>query len=150
MTQSRWITALSVALFISLALNIFVAGWVAGHRMGPPGGMGEAGIRIGIQRVLRFLPPDDKPVVEAMFEAERPNIRGQFQALREARKKVADILRAPDFDQAAFESAYGEMRQRSADVQNAIHALIVAAVPKLSPAGRRALADARWREDDER
>ena len=147
MTQSRWITALSIALFVSLALNVFVAGWAVGHGFGPrggPGGPDEAGLRIGIERVLRVLPAEDRQVVRGLFEERRPLIRQQFEALREARKKVADVLRAEPFDQAAFEQAYGEMRQRSAGVQDAIHAVIVAAVPKLSPAGRLELAEGRW------
>ncbi|MGH6932603.1 MAG: periplasmic heavy metal sensor [Dongiaceae bacterium] len=153
MTQSRWITGLSIALFISLALNIFVAGWVAGHGKGPRGGHGglsEAGMRVGIQRVLRVLPPDDRRVVETMFEAERPSIRQQFEALRQAHQAVAATLRAQPFDQAAFEQAYGVMRQHSGAVQDAIHSVIVAAVPKLTNAGRAELALGRWRHDDER
>jgi uncharacterized membrane protein len=151
MTQSRWIAVLSAALFVSLALNIFVAGWVAGHGIGRPGGpgmMSEGGIRLGMQRVLRVLPPDDRKLMEGLFEARRSAIRGAFEALREAREAVGDTLRAEPFDQAAFERAYAEMRRRSAEIQESIHDVIMAAAPRLSPTGRRELAEARWRHDE--
>ena len=152
MTARRWITVLAVALLLSLGLNLFLGGAMAGRMFGQRSGGGgalemtPANLKIGIERVLRVLPVADATIMRGMFEAQRGDLRQRFVALQRARKAVGEALRAESFDPAAFAAAYETMQARSQEVQAAVHGVIKAAVPQLSAEGRLAIAERRWRK----
>ena len=149
MTPRRWFTVLGAALVLSLAVNFFLGGLVLGRGVGQGGGMAWASapaLRVGIERVLRTLPDGDRKLMRGMFEDQRETIMQKLVAFREARRGVAQALKAVPFDPDAFAAAYQTMQDRNRDLQEAIHAVIKAAVPQLSPAGREAMAEGRWRQ----
>lgn len=149
MTPRRWFTVLGAALVLSLAVNFFLGGLVLGRGVGQGGGMAWASapaLRVGIERVLRTLPDGDRKLVRGMFEEQKDAIMQKLVAFREARRGVAQALKAVPFDPDAFAAAYQTMQDRNRDLQEAIHAVIKAAVPQLSPAGREAMAEGRWRQ----
>ena len=149
MTPRRWFTVLGAALVLSLAVNFFLGGLVLGRGVGQGGGMAWASapaLRVGIERVLRTLPDGDRKLVRGMFEEQKDAIMQKLVAFREARRGVAQALKAVPFDPDAFAAAYQTMQERNRDLQEAIHAVIKAAVPQLSPAGREAMAEGRWRQ----
>lgn len=150
MTARRWITVLAAALLLSLGLNLFLGGVMAGRMIGQQGGlaleMNPANLKIGIQRVLRTLPEADAEVMRGMFEAQRGDLRQRFVALQQARKTVGEVLRAEPFDAAAFTAAYDTMQARAQEVQAAVHAVIKSAVPQLSAEARLSIAERRWRK----
>lgn len=150
MTARRWITLLGTALLLSLGLNLFMGGLIAGRGLSTRGGvdlqMSPANLKLGIQRVLEVLPPGDAEIMRGIFESERPDIRSRFVALNGARKAVGAALKAEPFDAAAFTAAYETMQARSQELQAAIHGVIEAAVPLLSAEGRAAIAERRWRK----
>lgn len=149
MTARRWITVLGAALFVSLALNLFLGGVIAGrgvgHRGGFDGQMTAANVKLAIERVSRVLPEADGDVMRGLFEERRADLKARFEALREARKAVGAALKAEPFDAATFSAAYETMQSRNQEVQAAIHGVIKAAVPQLSAEGRVAIAERRWR-----
>ena len=149
MTPRRWFTVLGAALVLSLAVNFFLGGLVVGRGVGQGGGMAwtaAPALRVGIERVLRTLPDDDRKLMRGMFEEQKGAIMQKLVAFREARKAVGQTLKAEPFNPDAFAAAYQTMQDRNRDLQEAIHAVIKAAVPRLSPAGREAIADGRWRQ----
>ncbi len=150
MTARRWITVLGVALVVSLGLNLFLVGIVAGRGFGPRGDfdwqLTPAKLKLGVERVLRALPADDAKLMRSLFEAQRPDIAQRFEALQDARKAVGAALKAEPFDAAAFTAAYEAMQARSQELQAAIHGLIKAAIPQLSADGRAAVVERRWRK----
>jgi len=148
-TPRRWFTLLGAALVVSLAVNFFLGGLVVGRGVGQGGGIAWAAapaLRVGIERVLRALPDDDRKLMRSMFEDQRATIMQKLVAFREARKAVGQALKAEPFNPDAFAAAYQTMQDRNRDLQEAIHAVIKAAVPQLSPAGREAIAEGRWRQ----
>ena len=147
MTAPRWITVLGAALVVSLALNVFFFGVIVGHRVGR-GGLEEitpASVKLRLERVLRVLPEGDAKVMRTLFEAQRSDIAQRFQALQESRRAIGAALKAEPFDPAAFTRAYEAMQARSRELQDAIHAVIKAAIPQLSAEGRAAIRERRWR-----
>ena len=149
MTPRRWFTVLGAALVLSLAVNFFLGGLVLGRGVGQGGGMAWASapaLRVGIERVLRTLPDGDRRLMRGMFEEQKDAIMQKLVAFREARRGVAQALKAVPFNPDAFAAAYQTMQDRNRDLQEAIHAVIKAAVPQLSPAGREAMAEGRWRQ----
>jgi uncharacterized membrane protein len=147
MTAPRWMTVLGAALVVSLALNVFFFGVIVGHRVGRggPEEITPAGMKLRLDRVLKVLPDDDAKVMRSLFEAQRGDIAERFRALQESRKAVGGTLKAEPFDPAAFTQAYETMQARSRELQDAIHAVIKAAIPQLSAEGRAAIRERRWR-----
>jgi uncharacterized membrane protein len=150
MTVRRWITVLGAALVVSLALNLFFFGVIAGHRLA---GRGDGDwqwtpgrLKVGIERVLRALPDNDARVVRELFEAQRTDITQRFLAVQDARRAIGAALKAEPFDAAAFTAAYEAMQARSQELQAAIHGVIKAAIPRLSAEGRAIVAERRWRK----
>lgn len=150
MTARRWITVLGAALLLSLGLNLFLGGLIAGRGVGQRGGFDmqftPGNLKVGIERVLRVLPEADATVMRGMFEAQRGDLRERFAALQTARRAVGQALRAEPFDAAVFTAAYETMQARSQEVQTAVHGVIMAAVPQMSAEGRLAIAERRWRK----
>lgn len=150
MTARRWITVLGAALLLSLGLNLFLGGVMAGRFFGPHDGadleLNPGKLRAGIERVLSVLPEPDAKVMRDMFEAQRGGLRERILALQAARKAVGAALKAEPFDAAAFTVAYETMQARTQDVQAVVHGVIKAAVPRLSAEGRAAIAERRWRK----
>jgi uncharacterized membrane protein len=145
MTASRWIVVLSVALLVSFGTNLFLGGIVVGRGVrGQPGLLTEAGVRVGVERMLRTLPEEDRQIVRQMFEEQRPQVKERFEALRAARRTVAETLRTEPFDKVAFTTAYDDVRARSVALQDSLLGIVKEAVPLLSLEGKRALAEGRW------
>jgi uncharacterized membrane protein len=145
MTASRWIVVLSVALLVSLGANLFLGGIVVGRGVrGQAGLLTEASVRVGVERMLRTLPEEDRQIVRQMFDEQRPQVKERFEALRAARRTVAEVLRAEPFDKVAFTTAYDDVRARSVALQDRLLGIVKDAVPLLSPEGKRALAEGRW------
>ena len=148
MTARRWFTVLGAALVVSLAINLFFFGVIAGHRLGPRGQadlqLTPARLERGIERVARVLPDADAELLRNRFEAGRADLAQRFQALQEARRGVGQALRAEPFDAAALAAAYEAMQSRGQEWQAGIHGVIKAVLPQLSPAGRAAIAERRW------
>jgi uncharacterized membrane protein len=150
MTARRWFTILGAALVVSLALNLFFFGVIAGHRLGGRGDVDwqltPGRLKVGIERVLRALPDNDAEVVRELFEAQRTDITQRFLSLQDARQAIGAALKAEPFDAAAFTAAYEAMQARSQELQGAIHGVIKAAIPQLSAEGRTVIVERRWRK----
>ncbi|MGE0119859.1 MAG: periplasmic heavy metal sensor [Dongiaceae bacterium] len=149
MTARRWITVLGGVLLVSLALNLFLGGIIAGRGLSQRGGfdwqMTPAKLKLGLERVSRSLPSADAELLEASFESQRADITQRFQALQEARRTVGAALRAEPYDPTAFAAAYEAMQARSQGLQAAIHGVIKESVAQFSVEGRTAVAERRWR-----
>jgi uncharacterized membrane protein len=150
MTPRRWFTVLGAAMVLSLAVNFFLGGLIVGRGVGQGGGVAWAlpapGLKVGIERVLRTLPDDDRKLMRGILDEQKDAIMQKFVAFRDARRTVGQALKAAPFDPDAFAAAYQTMQDRNRELQEAIHAVIKKAVPQLSPAGREAIAEARWRQ----
>lgn len=142
MTARRWIALLGTLLLLSLAANIFMGGLMLGRGAGD--GVG-AGLRVGMQRMMRALPDADRDTVKAILDVRRADLEQKFADLRSARQVAAKLLRDGAFDATAFAAAEQDAREKSYALQDAIRDLVVEAVPQLTPEGRAALAKAPWR-----
>jgi uncharacterized membrane protein len=147
MTARRWITTLGAVLLVSLALNLFLVGVIAGRGAGPGGGfdLTPRKLKVAIERVTRVLPEADATLLSDRFDAERTDLTQRFQALQDARKAVGAALKAEPYDAAAFTAAYETMQARSQDLQASIHAVLRTAIGQFSDEGREAIAEQRWR-----
>jgi uncharacterized membrane protein len=129
-----------IALAVSVALNLAVAGLAAGAwlRDGPRGGM---------PRDMSF-----GPFSEALDDADRKSIRrsllervGEFREQRQAAKAEFETLlvtlRAEPFDPAAMKSALAAIEARNSQRLELGRTLIETRLIEMSPEARRAFAD---------
>jgi uncharacterized membrane protein len=133
---------LTIALAVSVALNLFVAGFlVAGavrrgfHERGTRphhgpffGPRGMRGADSGAERAMRRAMDHKRPAFEA---------RGR--TLREARSKVSAAFSAEPFDAKALQTAFAELRTQTAESQRILHESLVEVAPTLSAEQRRKL-----------
>ena len=95
-------TALLAALIVSLCVNLLLAGIMVGGRWhGGPGPW------------WRDIPEEARPIMTQAFEANKAEFDARRDAVRQARQKVADILKADPIDQAALDQALADLSQKS-------------------------------------
>ncbi len=105
---------LMVALLVSVAVNLTIAGFIFARVAGPrPGGEVERIVAIGI----RAFPPEIQKAIADGSKAKRDEMKARLDAVQDARRKMFDAMRANPFDPAALDAAYTELRARTADLQ---------------------------------
>ena len=130
-----------ILLGVSLAVNLAVAGLVAGAfvRAGPGGTMASGGQLNYARHYIQALPHDQRREV---FEALRPAKRdGNRTARRAHYEEVATSLRADSFDRAAIEAVLSKQSASTLNAQSAGQARWLNIIEKMNVEERRAYAD---------
>jgi uncharacterized membrane protein len=141
-----------IVLVVSLGLNLFLGGLMAGrwfsgppHRMaatqGERGPAGEPG-RI-LQRMAQTLPPEHRPAFEAAIAKHRDRVAQAATQAREAREQVRDIMRKDPLDRAALDNAFEKVRMSNVALQTEIQTTIADAAAVLPASARHRLTE--WR-----
>ncbi|MEP3276909.1 MAG: periplasmic heavy metal sensor [Stappiaceae bacterium] len=95
-----------ILLFISLAINSFVGGYILSReRLYRPF---EERANFG---VMRGLPKEIRNDIRKSFRDHRVELRANRRALHEARTELYAILRAETFDRSAYDATAGEIRK---------------------------------------
>lgn len=161
--MDRTAKTLTIALAVSLALNLFFVGFALGRRSGwfhgrPRPHMRERmelmshgrrgphpGMELGPAGFLRRAGLSDAgPEVERVIEARREELRERRASVRRARSAVAEALSAEPFDAERFAASLTALQAESARVQTEMHATFVGVAKTLSPEQRRRVAKAPW------
>lgn len=163
-----WLRWRGPILFVSLGLNLFLVGIMAGgwwhhyqgrhhfmqwarHGMmgeplGPMGGQQMGGpmgppVMAAVREAVSRLPEADRKPFEDAMAAQRGQILDMQQEIRRARLKVNDAIRAEPFDAKAMEAALADVRAKVQAIQVRIHTTFIEAVSKLPTDKRRDLAE---------
>ncbi len=127
---------LTVALVISVALNLLVVGFLVGRGLKRgPGGHGDLH---GLSGPESRLPRH--PVLHEAMDRHRADFAGRREAVMKARKAVAEAARREPFDRAALEQALLDLRRETGLSQEVMHRALVEACEKAKPEERRVLA----------
>lgn len=140
--SGRAATLTLIALVLSVCLNVFVAGVVAGRvsSSGPQPDRADGG---GLERFMATVPAEARPVIRRALRENRRDLQGLVAAVRDARQDAAEVVATEPFDQAGFEAAMAGVRDRSEALQAAVHAIIAEALDGLPPELRAEMAE-RW------
>jgi uncharacterized membrane protein len=150
---------LVIALSISVALNLFLLGFMSArglgrreHRHPPPhrphpaqvderpGPRAGGAPHVNAPRMLRKarrLGLGEE--AQAVLKEQRAAMRERRKGLRAARESVARAMTAEPFDPAALEAAFDAQRQAHSAAQAAAHATMVELASKLDADGRARL-----------
>lgn len=130
---------LAVALALSLAINLFLAGMMAAGWLAD--GDGESAAREGPPPFLRHglaeLDEGARPAVEEVRHRHAREIVRLTREMRAARRETRQALAAPELDRTRLDAAFEDLRRRSADAQTAIHAMMLEIAETLGPAQRK-------------
>ena len=144
MTRGR---AIAIALFASLALNLFLGGVMVGRWLAPQpptaafeaGGFG--GLIANMRAAAATLPAEQQAALREAMGHHRSEIREELIALRDARQAALATLVAEPFDRVSTEAAFAELQQQSQAVQTAIHEAMLDAAERLPGDARRQLVE---------
>lgn len=132
-----------IALIISVALNLLVAGAVIGHflRGGPeprfPGHLG---------RMMENIDPQQRAEMKEQFQTFRREGRQLHKAMRQQQRALTrDILKEP-FDEASARSGFAQLRQSSNAIQEQMHEQMISVMGNLGPEERARLIKRLQRE----
>jgi uncharacterized membrane protein len=130
------------ALFASLGLNLFFAGWLLGARVVPWGfGPPPGPMQRVTERLRQSLSEDGfRLVSDVLKQLDADNAR-HFRDTALLRDAVKDALAANEFDRAAFTAALAELNADVARHSAQLNAQIAEAVARLSAQDRRRLAE---------
>ncbi len=139
--RGKWAVALLAALVLSLGVNLFIGGFVGGRALF---GWGRPPIERGITRFIDSLPPPAREPVRAAFEAHEDEMKQRFEATREARRALIELMRRPDLTREDLDRGFAALRDRYRDMAEYMNGLVATAVLSLPPQVR-----AQWKAPDE-
>jgi uncharacterized membrane protein len=121
---------LLVALVVSVAVNLSIAGFAFARFTGPrPGGEIERIVAIGI----RAFPPEIQKSIADASNARRDEMKAKLDAVQDARRAMFAAMRADPFDPAALNTAYADLRAKTADLQQIGQQIVADAVEHAPP-----------------
>jgi uncharacterized membrane protein len=143
---------LKYALVASLALNLLVAGAVAGMAFGffkhrPSFGVVRSE-DFGLMGLTRHIPEERRKEVRKQLREDRDRLRPLVDDIRASRRDAADKLAAEPFDKAALETAIKATSSKESALRETAIAAFLGHVEKLTPSERQLLADW-WRKRSE-
>ncbi len=131
---------IGAALVLSLVVNLFLAGLVAGDwlmgRIGPP----PLAPTMNLSWMRHALGPDAEPMIEPAMRRHHGSIRQHVESMRMARREVRAALVAQPFDRAALEGALARMRTQGMEAQTAFHGVLIDVASTLTAEQRQELA----------
>jgi uncharacterized membrane protein len=134
-----------IALIVSLALNLLVAGLVAGALLhGPLGGRdGRPEIRmLGLGPFADALTKADRAALGEAIRREEGSFRARREAMRADFDAFLAALRAEPYDHAEVTRLIASQQQRIAESQRLARGLLLERIETMAPAERAAYAEA--------
>ncbi len=133
-----------IALIASLAVNVFVVGWVAAsHFYGPqiaPGARlapGSPGIGFQPRRAARALSGTDRETAERLWRESFPELRERVRALRQAQMGMRAAYAADQADPKALGDAVAALKEKANAVFDHANATLLKVATALPPSARK-------------
>jgi Spy/CpxP family protein refolding chaperone len=142
-SRAKWLIGVAA---VSLCVNLFLVGLMAGHKIYGPGFFGHGGPdgpRRGIEAMIAGVPEDLRPMVKEKFDAAKPQFQAQREQIRITRDKLAAAAEADPFDPAAFDQAFHDFQQAMDGMGAIAHQTIREILPQVPAEQRKQLVD-KW------
>jgi len=138
-----------MAFVASLALNVFFIAAIATHWIGGgerdfAGGQDDGGLVVGLpspHQLYGALTESEQKLLTAQWVNRKPQFKEIFEAIFNARDAVAMRLDADDFQKAALDDAFAELRRHQMALTATSQDMIVGLAARLDANGRERLAD---------
>ena len=142
MQSSRLAVLLGGALALSLAVNLFMIGDVAGRAafQAQSPRVGITGGRLAMATRYQGLPPGDRSRFRTAMAERNGNLRAAQQDVIAAQALVLAAIKAKPYDEARVMTAFAALRDAATARQAVYQASLASALASLSQADRDALA----------
>jgi uncharacterized membrane protein len=139
MRNSKWLV---IGLIASIAVNLALAGFVAG-RISVPGPV-PAGLdpSLSLYRVLHQLPDPRREAFRPTVRAHFHSMRGELRRMREAQRGINEALTQEPFEPEALGRALQDFRAALLDGQQDNHHVLIEVATSMTPEERLLLRDA--------
>jgi len=134
-----------LALSLSVVLNLFLLGVIAGHFLSR-GGAREISVTPmarAVERAEAALGPADAAAFRAALERDRPRYAQSAEQVASARRALARQIAAEPFDPRATSQALAAWRMSWDHFVGDFSGPLIDALAAISPQGRRRLIDVR-------
>jgi uncharacterized membrane protein len=128
----------AVLALISLALNLFLGGLLAGRLLRPDRRPWEMG-PISLFRATKDLDPGSREIVDRVRDKHRGNIRDTMGRAASARVAAVEALCAEQFDEAKAREAFQAFRKEMGGAQDEMHESLLEVAKEMTPAQRTKL-----------
>jgi uncharacterized membrane protein len=125
----RWIT---IALVISLAVNLLVLGLAAGAGWKNWHGGRRHAFSQGMERLLDKMPPERREPLQALFDRYKTEVRPMWRQVRDARRDVIESMRAEPYDENKVRESVAALHTRQAKARDEFTDVILQVMSKLS------------------
>jgi len=134
-TPAAWMRNL---LLGSVALNVFLAGFLFARVLGPEP---PTGVSVRPQVSLGTLPADLSPQMREAFEnnfkVHEKDVEKKYQDLFEARQEVHALMELPQLDEAKLREALEKMSGLQLQIQGAVQDTMVETLKNMDPKMRQ-------------
>ena len=142
MNQSQ-LRLIGILLLTSLALNLFLGGWLVGHFLNPiiqqKSGDHRGPMMMKFHWLIQALPTASQKKLLPLLQEHRQRTQPQFQRIQQARQVVYQQLIAPDFNAEALANALANLHQQMGQMQQMMQMDLVKIASQLTIEERRQL-----------
>jgi len=129
--RKNWV--LGAILFISLALNFVLAGWVIGSNSEQ---MPERRFKQFAHKIQQ-LPEPTRSEVRDIVQQYRPQIRDNMNEVKDRREEIAKLVSGAEYSREIAEKQFEDLRKKTNETQTLAHKMILEIAEKLTPEQRK-------------
>jgi uncharacterized membrane protein len=133
--------AKSIAVFVSVLVNILLIGIVFGHIYSGKGRPHHGSYVKEMRQVLATLPNDKAQWYANAMKVSKEQRREHYKTIKKLRREAVDILIAEQFDVAAFEQKLLQLDQLGGDIKRQQMNIIIEFASQLTAEERRSLSE---------
>ncbi|WP_422025048.1 periplasmic heavy metal sensor [Pyruvatibacter mobilis] len=139
----RWV---NIALFMSLAANLFFAGLLIGGPMLRDHPVRDRGVAVDMlpnpHMFIRILGKEEGRRVLRELRAEVPDLREKFRTMRQRHREVVAAMEADPYDPQALEQAFNNVRAAHTDLTTSLQVPLTRILAELTPDQRQRFSEA--------
>ncbi len=129
---------MAIALFVSLALNLFLVGVMTTNWLRDDGPANQVRFgRFNREAAMAVISAESREKVESLWKQHMDAIRGHSKARRRLRVEMRALLQAASFDRAAYDALSKQSHARSQRSRLLLRQIIGETAEILSPAERK-------------
>jgi uncharacterized membrane protein len=146
-TKTRPPKPVAWALLISVLLNLFLVGVFLGvvphvkHKSFAPMALASSHGEYLVGWMTHYLDPKDAAAFRDAFATQADALKTAHSHVHQAIGDLADVYQQDPPDPAALKTALDHLARAKSEVNGVVGKILQTAYPKLSPEGRRRLAD---------
>lgn len=133
-------TSLKVILFVSLAANVFLIGYLIGESSHgfKRHSMHE---RHMMRAMLKDLSPETKQKVEPLLKTSKETFKNNKKQIRKHRQEIANLLMQESLDKEQLQSHFTAIQKLANEKISTSQQMMYEAILHLSPQERKAIAE---------